>query len=274
MRKAKDEPNVRIAPCRLLAAKLLLAAVFVFSSPRLPAQASQLSAVINADRTNLRAEPSIDASILAVLRKGAVAAVIETGDAWTKITVDEKTGWVRSSTLSVRQSPRPAPGVVRAEPSVMRGTRPPSHSRRIAFGILGSVTPIDVASEGSESHIAILPFAQFESGRLGIYAAPEFGRGGGYRSTMLGGGLALQLADTRIIDINLLLGYTTYNETPTVKGIAPPSESWSGHGASGGGFATVRLFGPIHLGYRGQYVLGFGDNSNLRFSRHSVGLVF
>jgi len=80
--------------------RFFLTVLFLVSPFAGGAQSNHRSATVIAERANVRAEPSGEASILSALNKGTVVAVIETRDAWTKISSNGKIGWMRASTLS------------------------------------------------------------------------------------------------------------------------------------------------------------------------------
>jgi hypothetical protein len=247
--------------------------------------AAQGAAVVKTDGTNVRTMPSVEAPVIAVLRRGVPVTILERRDAWTRISAGTTTGWLRESSLdrpsaSPTGSPPtpqpvagPAPMPVPSQPVPTLVT---DQGRRGGFtvGVLASMTPADASTwRTSAKHVAGLPFVEFDVGPIGIYAAPEVGSGAGYRSTMLGGGVLVGLVRQGRLQVRALGGYTTYSETPTAAG-APAAEGWSSQGASFGGLASFRLFGTVRLAYRGQYVVGFGDNAELRFARHSAGLLF
>jgi SH3-like domain-containing protein len=87
--------------------RLLIAAALACAPLTLAAQAAPKHATITADRTNARAEPSVDASILTTFSKGEVVEIVEVRDVWTRVAASGRSGWVRSSTLA---STRPASG--------------------------------------------------------------------------------------------------------------------------------------------------------------------
>jgi SH3-like domain-containing protein len=123
-------------------AHVALAVLLVTSPFAVTAQASQRSATVIVDRTNLRAEPSVDASILAALNNGTVVDVFETIDAWTKVSAGGKTGWVRASTLNVRASvstmpaPRPQVTATTSRVSADQPAAVPGRSRGSSPGIV------------------------------------------------------------------------------------------------------------------------------------------
>lgn len=86
--------------------------------------AGQELATITADRANVRATPSIDASIIATLPKGGTVRVLERAEAWTKVSAGTVTGWVRENMLSAG---RPQ-GVTTAAPATSTASSPSTAS--------------------------------------------------------------------------------------------------------------------------------------------------
>jgi hypothetical protein len=167
-----------------------------------------------------------------------------------------------------------------APPTAERKADQPNFSARragmnVTVGVLGSVTPIK-ASNGltPSAHVAGVSFLGVRYRAIGLYGAPEYGQGGGYRSTMLGGGLSLDLVNLHLLRVTALGGYTTYAETtmPTDTTVAPVTAKLQG--PSVGGMASIPFFGPLRLAYRGQYVMAQVAGVPARMTRHYVGLVF
>ena len=101
----------------------VLATLLLWSS----ASPAQERATVSADRANLRASASVEAAIVTTLSRGAVVTVVERSGGWARVSVGEKSGWMRSSLLagggaaaSQPGSPRPA-----AEPPRAVAPTPP-----------------------------------------------------------------------------------------------------------------------------------------------------
>ncbi|MCC7052482.1 MAG: SH3 domain-containing protein [Gemmatimonadaceae bacterium] len=172
-------------------------------------------------------------------------------------------------TPASRDTPAPSPTVRTAA-----GARAPAADPGLLFGLLGSVTQVTPTGGGAKAtHLAGTALVLLERRPFGVYVAPEFGSGAGYRSLMLGGGLSLRVLTYDRLQVRGLGGYTTYRETlsPAVSGVS--SEILSSHGASVGGLVTVRAVGGFRVAYRGAYTRGFGDQAGMEFWRHSVGVV-
>ena len=144
----------------------------------------------------------------------------------------------------------------------------------VTVGAFGSVTPIKTAGIPTAAHIAGLSFIGVRYRMLGLYGAPEFGQGGGYRSTMMGGGASLDLLRLPMLHLTALGGLATYSETtsPADTTVAPVTSTLKG--TSVGGMASIPLFGPLRLGYRGQYFMVKDAGVSTHMIRHYVGLVF
>jgi hypothetical protein len=139
------------------------------------------------------------------------------------------------------------------------------------LGFLGSVTPIKVAGVEPTAHIAGASFINLKYRGVGIYGAPEIGQGGGYKSTLWGGGLSLDLIDLHLLHVTALGGYAQYSETPDG---ATPSTTQTLTGYSLGGLASLPIAGPLRLAYRGQYVTATVAGAQVHMTRHSFGFVF
>ena len=144
----------------------------------------------------------------------------------------------------------------------------------LTIGVLGSFTPIKPSGLTPMAHVAGLSFIGARYRSLGAYLAPEFGEGGGYRSTMLGGGLSFDLVSLRMLRLTAMGGYTTYSETPTAADTASAPVTRSLQGTSVGGMVSIPFLGPLRLAYRGQYVMAQAAGVPVQMTRHSVGLVF
>ena len=139
------------------------------------------------------------------------------------------------------------------------------------LGFLGSVTPVKVAGVAPTAHIAGASFINLKYRGWGIYGAPEIGQGGGYKSTLWGGGLSRDLLDIHLLHATVLGGYAQYSETPD--GVTPATtQTMSGY--SVGGLVSLPIAGPLRLGYRGQYVTATVAGTQVHMTRHSVGLLF
>ena len=178
------------------------------------------------------------------------------------------------------QPPAAAPVTKQAAPAEKKADQPAFNARRagvdVTFGVLGSFTPIK-SPDGltpPSGHVAGLTFLGVRFHGIGLYGAPEYGQGGGYRSTMVGGGVSLDLINVHPLRISALGGYTTYAETtmPTDTTVAPVTAKLQG--PSVGGMVSIPFIGPLRLAYRGQYVMAQVAGVPTRMTRHSVGLVF
>jgi hypothetical protein len=169
--------------------------------------------------------------------------------------------------------PKPAPaGDSKANQPVFNARRA---GMNLTVGLLGSVTPIkSTTGLTPTAHVSGVSFLGVRYRAVGLYGAPEFGQGGGYRSTMLGGGMSLDLISFHMLRITALGGYTTYSETtmPADTTVAPVTQKLQG--PSVGGMASIPLFGPLRLAYRGQYVMAQVAGVPARMTRHYAGLVF
>jgi hypothetical protein len=181
------------------------------------------------------------------------------------------------------QPAAPAPAVAAAAnapaPAEKKADQPTFNARRagldVTVGLLGSFTPIKATTGLTPSaHIAGLSFLGVRYHGIGLYGAPEYGQGGGYRSTMLGGGLSLDLIRLNMLRVSALGGYTTYTETtmPTDSTVVPVTAKLQG--PSVGGMVSIPFIGPLRLAYRGQYVMAQVAGLPVHMTRHSVGLVF
>jgi hypothetical protein len=143
-----------------------------------------------------------------------------------------------------------------------------------SIGVLGSVTPVDqTAGLAALNHIAVTPLILLQSSWVGLYLAPEIGMGANYQSIMLGGGLTIKIFSAGPFQLRALGGATTYSDEPTGSAKGTYTK-YTATAASVGGLASVRLFGPVRIGYRGEYVIGVGDYTNTKFQRHSFGVIF
>jgi hypothetical protein len=166
-----------------------------------------------------------------------------------------------------------------AERAPAHMAEPPAVSARrtgidLTVGLLGSVTREPADPWTPPLHVAGLSFIGARYRGWGVYVAPELGNGGGYRSTMLGGGLSRDLLSVHLLRVTALAGYTTYAQTVTaVAGAAPPATQ-SLQGPSLGGMVSIPLLGPVRLAYRGQYVMGQLAGTPVHITRYSAGLLF
>jgi hypothetical protein len=168
-----------------------------------------------------------------------------------------------------------ASGVTAAE---QKTDQPAFNARRagidVTVGLLASVTPIQTAGIPTAAHVSGNTYLGASYHGLGAYIAPEYGQGGGYRSTMLVGGLSLNLINLHMLRVTALGGYGNYSETtmPTDSTTAPVTRKLNI--ASAGGMVSIPFIGPVRLAYRGQYNMGTYLGVSTKMTRHSVGLVF
>jgi len=158
---------------------------------------------------------------------------------------------------------------------------PPLSARRIGvgltLGLLASVTPVETSGLVPTAHVAGLSFLGVRYRGWGVYLAPEYGTGGRYQSTMVGGGLSRDLLDLHLLRVTAMAGYTTYSETPiaSADSLAPaPRAAQSFRGTSLGGMASIPLVGPLRVAFRGQYVMGQQTGIPVAIRRYSFGLVY
>jgi hypothetical protein len=181
--------------------------------------------------------------------------------------------------VAEQPAPHPAAAAPSATPAEKKADQPNFNARRagldLTLGLLGSVTPIKSTTGLTPSaHISGLSFLGVRYRGVGVYGAPEYGQGGGYRSTMFGGGVSLDLISLHLLRVSALGGYTMYTETtmPTDSTVAPVTAKLQG--PSVGGMVSIPFIGPMRLAYRGQYVMAQVAGVPQRMTRHSVGLVF
>lgn len=173
-------------------------------------------------------------------------------------------------------TPTVHPSAVAAAPTPERKPEPPAMRAQHGsvggtLGFLGSVTPIKVAGLAPAAHIAGASFINLKYRGWGIYGAPEIGQGGGYKSTLWGGGLSRDLLDLHLLHATVLGGYAQYSETPD--GVTP-STTQTMSGYSVGGLVSLPIAGPLRLGYRGQYVTATVAGTQVHMTRHSFGFLF
>ena len=177
---------------------------------------------------------------------------------------------------SVAAAAQPPKATEAAQPEKQQSSRfrVPRPSFGLSVGAFGSVTPVKTAGIPTAMHVAGSSFIGMRFGMLGIYGAPEFGQGAGYKSTMIGGGGALHLLNIHPLHVTLLGGLARYSETtvPTDSTVAPVTNSIQG--TSVGGIASIPFIGPLRLGYRGQYFMTKVDGVSGQMTRHYVGLIF
>jgi hypothetical protein len=186
---------------------------------------------------------------------------------------------VAEQTAAQTPAAAPTPASSAATPAEKKADQPNFNARRaglnLTVGVLGSFTPIKSTNGLTPTaHVSGLSYVGIRYHALGLYGAPEYGQGGGYRSTMLGGGVSLDLINLHMLRISALGGYTTYSETtmPTDTAVAPVTAKIQG--PSVGGMVSIPFIGPLRLAYRGQYVMAEVAGVPARMTRHSVGLVF
>jgi hypothetical protein len=144
----------------------------------------------------------------------------------------------------------------------------------LTVGVLGSVTRVQSNALVPAVHVTGLSFIGAQYRGWGAYLAPELGSGGGYSSTLLGGGLSRDLLDVHLLRVTALAGYTTYSLTPTDTTGTPLPAALSLRGPSFGGMASIPLSGPVRLAYRGQYIMLQLNGTATHVIRHSVGVLF
>ena len=175
--------------------------------------------------------------------------------------------------VAAQEPPKATPPTTESKPD-----RPALSAKRagvrLTLGVLGSVTPVEASGLTPTAHVSGLSFVGARYRRLGAYFAPELGQGGGYRSTMLGGGASLDLLDIRMLRVSALAGYTTYSQTPATIDSATVPVTRSVRGTSVGGLVSIPLVGPVRVAYRGQYVTVREAGVAAHMVRHSVGLLF
>jgi hypothetical protein len=164
-------------------------------------------------------------------------------------------------------------------PAERKADQPQFSARRagvdVTVGLLGSVTPIKTNGLTPTAHIAGVTFLGAGYRSIGIYFAPEYGQGGGYRSTMMGGGLSISLLSLNMLHVTALGGYMKYSQVAMPDStILVPQSDRSLQGPSVGGMASIPFIGPMRLAYRGQYVMARDAGVQVKMIRHSVGLVF
>ena len=106
----------------------LLGALLVWSN----AAYAQERATVTADRANLRVSASVESAIVTTLSKGTTVTVVERTGGWARVTVGDRSGWIRSSLLAGAGSAAPsspAQGNPRPAPEPPRAVAPPSMAR-------------------------------------------------------------------------------------------------------------------------------------------------
>ena len=178
--------------------------------------------------------------------------------------------------VAVREAARSAP---RADSVAERKRENPVFAVRrpnmnLTIGVFGAVTPVKSNGLTPSAHVSGISFVGARYRAIGIYFAPEYGQGGGYKTTMMGGGLSLDLLNVHLLRVTALGGVTNYTETsiPADTTIAPASRMLQG--TSMGGMVSIPFAGPARLAYRAQYVLAHEAGVPVHMLEHSVGLVF
>ena len=93
------------------------------------------------------------------------------------------------------------------------------------------MTQIDAnGTYAAANHSALLPLVLVQNSAVGLYLAPEFGSGAGYKSTMIGGGVSVKLISAGRVDVRGLAGHTTYQFAPSSAGSGIGATSWSSQG--------------------------------------------
>jgi hypothetical protein len=166
----------------------------------------------------------------------------------------------------------PSPAVAPAAEAPVFKTRRPGVN--LTAGVLGSATVIETFGLPRTVHVTGASFVGIRYRMLGLYAAPEMGQGGGFRSTSLDGGASLQLINLHLLRITALGGYLRHSETtvPEDSAVMPVTRSLEGY--TMGGMVSVPFVGPLRLAYRGQYDTVRDAGIPVHRVKHSVGLVF
>jgi hypothetical protein len=172
-----------------------------------------------------------------------------------------------------------APVAARPEMPAEKKADPPAFNARragvdVTVGMLASVTPIETAGLPTAAHVDGHSFIGASYHGLGAFVAPEYGQGGGYRSTLFVGGLSLNLISLHALRVTALGGYGQYSETtmPSDSTTAPVTRSLNV--TSVGGMVSIPFIGPLRLAYRGQYIMGQYLGATTQMRRHSVGFIF
>jgi hypothetical protein len=144
----------------------------------------------------------------------------------------------------------------------------------LTAGVLGSATLIEMSGLPRAVHVSGASFIGVRYRMLGLYAAPDMGQGGGFRSTSLDGGASLDLIRLHVLRVTALGGYLRYSETtvPTDSTVAPVTRSLQGY--TMGGMVSLPFIGPLRLAYRGQYDTVRDAGVPVHRVKHSVGLLF
>lgn len=144
----------------------------------------------------------------------------------------------------------------------------------LTIGVFGAVTPVKSNGLTPSAHVSGISFVGARYRAIGVYFAPEYGQGGGYKTQMMGGGLSLDLLNVHLLRVTALGGVTNYTETsvPADTTIAPASRMLQG--TSMGGMVSIPFAGPARLAYRAQYVLAHEAGVPVHMLEHSIGLVF
>jgi hypothetical protein len=123
-------------------------------------------------------------------------------------------------------------------------------------------------------HVAGTSFIGIRYRMLGLYAAPEMGQGGGFKSTTLDGGASLDLLHLNMLRITALGGYLRHSETtvPEDSTVVPVTRSLDGYTV--GGMASIPFFGPLRLAYRGQYDTVTDAGIPIHRVKHSIGIIY
>ncbi len=178
--------------------------------------------------------------------------------------------------MAVKEAARSAP---RADSVAERKQENPVFAVRrpnlnLTIGVFGAVTPVKSNGLTPSAHVSGISFVGARYRAIGVYFAPEYGQGGGYKTTMTGGGLSLDLLNVHLLRVTALGGVTNYTETsiPADTTIAPASRMLQG--TSMGGMVSIPFAGPARLAYRAQYVLAHEAGVPVHMLEHSVGLVF
>jgi hypothetical protein len=144
----------------------------------------------------------------------------------------------------------------------------------LTAGVLGSATLIETSGLPRAVHVSGASFIGVRFKMLGLYAAPDMGQGGGFRSTSLDGGASLDLIGLHLLRVTALGGYLRYSETtmPEDSTVVPVTRSLEGY--TMGGMVSIPFVGPLRLAYRGQYDTVRDAGIPVHRVKHSIGFLF
>lgn len=177
---------------------------------------------------------------------------------------------IQERTQAAERAPDPTPERAPESPVLARRRT----GMKLTVGVLGSVTPIESNGVTRTVHVSGVSFVGARYRRVGVYVAPEFGQGGGYRSTTLEGGLSLDVVSLHLLRVTALGGYMSYSESPLPADSTIVPVTRSLRGTSVGGMVSIPFVGPLRLAYRGQYDTVRDAGIPISRTQHSVGFVF